>query len=163
MNIVHIVGRARNGKTALIVDLVREITRQGLKVGTLKHSGHDHELDKYGKDSYQHRRAGAVPAAVVTTTQMAVYFPRSFEENPFGRLSPLFTGCDIVLVEGYIDGPGRKIEVWRASEKTEPLFKERADILAVVTDDPIETSLPIWPRIDIKTLVDNLLKLCSGK
>ncbi|MDY6823982.1 MAG: molybdopterin-guanine dinucleotide biosynthesis protein MobB [Thermodesulfobacteriota bacterium] len=66
MHIVHIVGCARNGKTALIVDLAREITRRGLKVGSLKHSGHDHELDRPGKDSYLHRQAGAVPAAVAT-------------------------------------------------------------------------------------------------
>ena len=42
MHIVHITGRSRNGKTTLIVELVREITRRGLRVGTLKHSGHDH-------------------------------------------------------------------------------------------------------------------------
>ena len=156
MNIVHIVGRTSSGKTTLIVDLVSEFTRRGLVAGTLKHSGHLHELDKPGKDSYLHRRAGAVPAAVATTDQIAVFLPRASGENPFDRLSPLFSECDIVLVEGYINGPGRKIEVWRESQGSPPLFRERADILAVVTDDPLETDLPIWPRKDIPALVDLL-------
>lgn len=159
MNIVHIVGRARNGKTALIADLVREITRRGLKAGTLKHSGHDHELDTPGKDSYLHRQSGAIPAAVATTSQIAVYLPRAPGENPFSRLSPLFADCDIILVEGYINGPGRKIEVWRVSEGTEPLFRERDDILAVVTDDPLDTTLPVRPRADVAALADFLLNL----
>ena len=159
MNIVHITGRSKNGKTALIVELIEEMTRRGLKVGTLKHSGHAHELDKPGKDSYLHRQAGAVPVAVSTTNQMAVFLPRDPGENPFDRLFTLFCDCDIVLVEGYINGPGKKIEVWRAGLDKAPLFIERREVQAVVTDDPIETDLPVLPRSDIPSLVDFLITL----
>jgi len=159
MHIVHITGRSRNGKTTLIVELVREITRRGLRVGTLKHSGHDHELDKPGKDSYRHRQAGAVPAAITTPGQTAVYLPVSPAEEPLERLAPLFKNCDIILVEGYIDGPGKKVEVWRAAVGKEPLFKERTEVLAVITDDTVETALPVLPRSDVSGLADFLLGL----
>ncbi len=159
MHIVHITGRSKNGKTTLIIELIQEITRRGLKVGTLKHSGHDHELDKPGKDSFRHRQAGAVPVAISTTSQMAVYLPKAPGENPFDRFAPLFKDCDIILVEGYIDGPGKKIEIWRAEVGKEPLFTERDEILCVVTDDPLETSLPVRPRSDVPALVDFLMNL----
>lgn len=161
MKIVHIVGRSKNGKTTLILDLIAELRRRGLNVGTLKHSGHAHELEKPGKDSYRHRQAGAVPAAVVTPDQMAVFMPRQPGENPFDRLGPLFSACDIVLVEGYADGPGLNVEVWRAAAGTEPLFTVRDDIAAVVTDDPVETTLPVWPRSDVPDIADRFIGLCG--
>ncbi|MFP4040462.1 MAG: molybdopterin-guanine dinucleotide biosynthesis protein B [Desulfosudaceae bacterium] len=159
MKIIHIVGCSGSGKTTLLVELVRELTSRGRQVGTLKHSGHSHELEKPGKDSYRHRQAGGRPAAVVTTDQMAVFLPRQPDENPFDRLSPLFAACDIILVEGYIEGPGRKIEVWRESLGKQPLFQQREDILAVVTDDPVRTELPVWPGKDLPFIADRVLEL----
>ncbi len=57
MNFVHIVGHQNNGKTKLIVELIKEMTCRGLRVGTLKHSNHDHELDIPGMGSFLHRQA----------------------------------------------------------------------------------------------------------
>ncbi|MDY6905832.1 MAG: molybdopterin-guanine dinucleotide biosynthesis protein MobB [Thermodesulfobacteriota bacterium] len=92
-----------------------------------------------------------------TTDQMAVYLPRYPDENPFDRLGHLFAECDIVMVEGYADGPGKNIEVWRAANGKAPLFTERDDILAVVTDDPVGTGLPVWPRSDVAAIVDAMM------
>ena len=33
------------GKTTLLADLLRELCGRGLRVGTLKHSGHEHEVE----------------------------------------------------------------------------------------------------------------------
>lgn len=159
MRIIHIVGRSKNGKTTLILELIAEFKGRGLAVGTLKHSGHAHELETPGKDSWRHRQAGAVPSAVVTTDQMALYLPRKPDEDPFERLGHLFSACDIVLVEGYANGPGKNIEVWRAANGKDPLFPDRDDILAVVTDDPVETVLPVWPRSNVPAIADALMCL----
>lgn len=161
MRIIHILGRQKNGKTTLIVDLVNEFTKRGIRVGTLKHSSHSHELDKPGKDSYLHRLAGACPAAIATKDLMAVYLPKKPGENPFDKLEALFNYTDLILVEGYISGPGKKIEVWRESVGTAPLFTEQNDIESVITDDVIATTLPVWSRKDIATIADNILKLVS--
>jgi len=69
---IHIVGRKNHGKTTLMVDLIEEFTRRGLRVGSMKHSIHVHELDQPGKDSYRHRHAGADPSAVVTRDMVCV-------------------------------------------------------------------------------------------
>ncbi|MCK5100719.1 MAG: molybdopterin-guanine dinucleotide biosynthesis protein MobB, partial [Desulfobacteraceae bacterium] len=58
---IHIVGHAGCGKTTLIVDLIKVLVKKNIKVGSLKHSAHVHELDKPGKDSFRHRKAGASP------------------------------------------------------------------------------------------------------
>ena len=158
MRLIHIVGRQNNGKTTLIVELIAELTKRGMRVGTLKHSSHTHELDRPGKDSYLHRTAGACPAAVAARDMMAVYLPRKPEENPFDQLGPLFENVDLILVEGYHSGPGKKFEVWRSSVGTTPLFTEQNDIDAVITDDAVPNLLPVWPRNNITVITDNIIK-----
>lgn len=163
MKIIHIVGRQKNGKTTLIVDLIAEMKKHGIRVGTLKHSSHAHELDKPGKDSFLHRKAGSIPSAVATKDQIAVFLPREPHENPFETIAPLFNNTDLVLVEGYGSGPGKKIEVWRKEAGTTPLVFDRNNIEAVITDDPIKTDRPVWPRNDIRGLVNLILELADLK
>jgi len=161
MKIIHIVGRQKNGKTTLIVDLIAEIIKCGISVGTLKHSSHSYELDKPGKDSFLHRKAGSIPAAIATKDQMAIFLPRKLNENPFEKMAPLFNNTDLVLVEGYVSGPGKKVEVWRKEAGTSPLISEQNNIEAIITDDLIKTDRPVWPRKDIRRLADNILGLAG--
>lgn len=72
---IHIVGRKNTGKTSLVVELIAELRRRGLTVGTIKHTPHDHEVDLPGKDSFRHFEAGAVPAALVTASKTAIFLP----------------------------------------------------------------------------------------
>lgn len=157
---IHIIGHAGCGKTTLIVELITSLIKQDLKVGTLKHSAHVHELDKPGKDSFCHRTAGASPVTMVTEQLSAVYLPRTPETSPEKLLETYYTGVDIVLIEGWISGPFQKIEVWRNSIERPPLFPNIENIKAIVTDDSINKAcLPVFPRSDIDPLVKFMLTL----
>ena len=156
---LHIVGRRNSGKTGLVEDLVAEFSRRGLRVGTVKHSKHAHDLDTPGKDSHRHRTAGADPAAIITPELLGVVLRRGEAEDPLERLAPLFADCDLLLVEGYIDRRGPKIEVWRKGTGKAPLFPEYDEILAVVTDDDLDCPLPRWSRRDLTGLADAVLAL----
>ncbi|MBU0993259.1 MAG: molybdopterin-guanine dinucleotide biosynthesis protein B [Proteobacteria bacterium] len=163
MKLLHVIGRKNNGKTKLVVDIIKELTERGLDIGSIKHSSHDHELDKPGKDSFLHREAGASPSTVITPTLTAIFIPRRGDDEPLKILSPLYENKDLVVVEGYLEGPGKKIEVWRNHSGEPPIAPERNDIKAIVTDDPIDIDCPVWPREDIKTLCDHILKLMEIK
>ncbi len=63
----------------------------------------------------------------------------------------------MILVEGDIDGPGNKIEVWRRAAGGPCLALGRRDIAAVITDDPLELDVPIWPRREVAALTEHLL------
>ncbi len=160
MKRIHIVGKKNHGKTRLIEELVQELTRMGLAVGTIKHSSHHHELDTPGKDSYRHRLAGAAPAAVVTPELIAVYWFRT-RDDFYGRLEPLFASCQIVLVEGHIDSSAKKIEVWRKAAGGYPLAATRSDIAAIVTDDPVDVAVPCWPRHPTYAVAEKLCELAA--
>ena len=132
-------------------------------MGTVKHSADEHELDKPGKDSFLHRKAGAIPSTIITKSLVAVYLPRSAEDNPFDLLSPVLKDNDIVLIEGNITGPGIKVEVWRKKTGAKPFILERDDIIAVITDDNLETNHPIWSLADIQGVADNICNILGIK
>ena len=164
MKWVHIVGGKDQGKTTFLVEVVGELTRRGLRVGTIKHTPHGHEPDQPGKDSYRHRRAGASVASFIAGPMTAVYFLTPEGDCPYERLKDLYEGCDLVLVEGDAgraaasDHVIMKFEVWRQALGVEPMARVRGDIAGIVTDDPIEIGIAVWPRKDAGGFVDHLLE-----
>lgn len=157
---IHIVGHGGCGKTTLIVDLVTELTKRGIRVGTLKHSTHTHELDKPGKDSFLHRQAGAAPVTMVTENLCAVYLPRTERTGPLQLLKTYYKEADIVLIEGWISGPFQKIEFVRESMGKKPLFPTINGVKALVSDTYLgSTTLPVLPRNNVKKIVDYILTL----
>jgi molybdopterin-guanine dinucleotide biosynthesis protein B len=156
MKAIHIVGRKGHGKTTLVCEIAAELSARGVRVGTFKHCGHAHELDRPGSDSCKHRAAGAEAVAVAALGQVALHRRREPDENLYPLLARWMEDMDIVLIEGDVEGPGVKVEVWRAEKNTAPLAAERGDIVAVVTDDPLDVSVPLWPRSDIAPLADRV-------
>ena len=163
MKRIHIVGRKKHGKTTLIVDLVGQLRARQVRVGTIKHTAHAHELDTPGKDSYRQRLAGAAPAAIVTPDLVGLYVHRRADADCYQHLAPMFSACDLVLVEGHLDCPGVKVEVWRQDAGGPCLALERDDIAAVVTDDSVAVDVPLWPRSDVAALAGHILALAEER
>ncbi len=161
MKRIHIIGRKNSGKTTLVTELVEHLTRQGLNVGTVKHTHHRHELDTPGKDSHRHRAAGARVVGILSPDLNAVFFRPGEEHDAPQRydvMAPMFAQCDLVIVEGHSHTTAPKIEVWRAGNDKPPLAKEDASILAVVTDDPLDVDVPLLARSDVATLAEQMVR-----
>ena len=77
--IVSIVGKSDSGKTTLIEKLIAELTRRGFRVATIKHNRHGFDIDHEGKDSWRHKRAGAVATVVASPGRAAL-----IEDTPEG-------------------------------------------------------------------------------
>src|SRR4051794_23754302 len=61
-----LAGWSGSGKTTLMRALVPELIRRGVTVSTIKHAHHSFDVDQPGKDSYEHRRAGATEVLVAS-------------------------------------------------------------------------------------------------
>ena len=72
MRVIGFIGWSGAGKTTLIVRLIPELNRRGLSVSTLKHAHHGFDVDKPGKDSFEHRAAGAWEVLVASDARLAL-------------------------------------------------------------------------------------------
>lgn len=158
MKLIHIIGRKNSGKTTLVVALIEHFASQGIRVGSVKHTHHRHELDVPGKDSFRHREAGASPVAILSPGMTAVFRPNLSGEaaDGYAWIEPLFADCEIVLVEGNSATTSPKIEVWRAAVGNEPMANEDAAILAVISDDEPAVKQPVWTRSDLALLAEQI-------
>ena len=138
MTPIHIIGQPGAGKTTLIVDIVQQLVARNIKVGSIKHTSHAYELDKPGKDSFLHRKAGACPVSMMTREMTAIYLPNTAGTTPQALLETYYSNLDIVLIEGWISGPYDKIEIWRKAVKRPPLFPDIPGVKAIVSHDMLD-------------------------
>ena len=135
------------GKTTLLEQLIPLLTKQGLNVALVKHSHHDIEMDKPGKDSYRLRKAGA-SQVVLAGTRRSILFSEYGEQRDSTlseQLQLLQTdGLDLVLVEGFRDQLFNKIELHRSALDKPLLYIKDQSIIALACDEPVAgCNLPI--------------------
>jgi molybdopterin-guanine dinucleotide biosynthesis protein B len=159
MHIFGIAGFKNAGKTTLVVDLIHELTGRGLKVATVKHAHHEFDIDHPGKDSHQHREAGAVEVIVASARRWAHIKELDHESEPeLAELLQHIGAVDLVLVEGYKHGSHPKLEVRRAGQDALFLAMSQSEIRAIVSDEPIEDApVPVLPRADVPAIADFIL------
>ena len=138
--VVCVVGKSGTGKTTFLEKLIAELKRRGYRVGTVKHNVHDFEVDRPGKDSWRHARAGS-DVAVITSPAKLAMIERLERELTLDEVTARVAGVDIILVEGYKRSNKPKIEVSRR-EMGHELVSTLDELLAVVTDRPFELDVP---------------------
>jgi len=155
--IVSIVGSSGAGKTTLLERLIPELNKRGLRVGTVKHDVHGFEMDKPGKDSYRHKHAGA--AMTILSSPIGIGLVMDTDHDfALNELLPFFSGVDIILTEGYKRENYPKIEVFRKEVHPEPLCAGDKNLIALVSDTPLDLPIPRFLPKDIKGLADFLIQ-----
>lgn len=150
------------GKTTLLAKLIPLLKAKTLKVGVIKHSHHDFEIDKPGKDSFELRQAGASPVLLVSKYRRAIIeeLPRTAEVKLADQLAALSgVALDLVLVEGFRDEAFPKIELHRPALGKPLLYPNDPCIIAIASDRPLPTP-PDRPCLDLndpETIADFIL------
>jgi molybdopterin-guanine dinucleotide biosynthesis protein B len=147
--LISIVGTSKTGKTTFIEKLIPVIKGKGLKVATIKHHHLDFEIDRDGKDTYRHKKAGS--STVVLSSPHKIALVRDVEREVSLRdiVSRYIEDADIIITEGYKKEDTPKIEIYRHINKVSPLCLHDKTILAVVTDKHIDTDIPQFSMDDI--------------
>ncbi len=156
--IVSIVGRSNTGKTTLIEKLIGELIRRGYRVATIKHNIHGFDIDHEGKDSWRHKKAGASLTVIASPHQVAVVEDVKRDYELAELRDKYIRDVDIILSEGFKKNPHPKIEVVRAELKHEPLSTKEDNLIAVMSDQPVDRGVPCLDINDVGGLVNLIEK-----
>jgi molybdopterin-guanine dinucleotide biosynthesis protein B len=159
MRVIGLAGWSGAGKTTLIVRLIPELRRRGYSVSTLKHAHHDFDVDQPGKDSFEHRAAGAREVLIASANRLALMRElRGAPEPPLADLLRMLAPVDLVLIEGFKRNALAKIEVWREAEGKPPIHPQDPHVVALVSDSAAPSSrLPHAPIDDVAAAADLVL------
>lgn len=139
------------GKTTLLTQLIPLLKQQGLRTGLIKHSHHNFEIDKPGKDSFRLRAAGANPLMLISSHRSALM--TEFDEAVEPRLAQQMYAfenmeLDLILVEGFKAESFPKVELHRAELNNLLLYPNDPDIIAVASDVELNLPAPLT-RLDL--------------
>ena len=159
MKIIGIAGFSGSGKTTLIEKLIPVLVREGVRVSLIKHAHHEFDVDQPGKDSYRHRHAGCAEVLISSSKRWALMHELRGAAEPslqeqLKHLSP----CDLVIVEGYKSEPIPKVEVHRHAGDTPLLFRNDPHVVAIATDEALDTALPQFDLDDAEGVARFILQ-----
>ncbi len=145
MKVFGFTGRSGSGKTTIIETLIPIFNSMGLSVSVIKHTHHEFDVDRPGKDSWRQRQAGAMEVLLTSDIRWVLMHELRGAPEPelpeqLAHLSP----CDLVLVEGFKRQPIPKLEVWRAANNTLPLHASDKSIVAIASDVKLRAGLPVF-------------------
>ncbi|MGN7975684.1 molybdopterin-guanine dinucleotide biosynthesis protein MobB [Serratia sp. 22264] len=138
--LLGIAAYSGTGKTTLLKQLIPLLRQREIRVGLIKHTHHDMDVDTPGKDSYELRKAGADQTLVASDRRWAL-MTETPEQLPLDLhyLASRFDRdkVDVILVEGFKHEPVSKIILYR-EDIGRPL-EDMLDkfVIAVASDRPV--------------------------
>jgi len=163
MKFFGLVGWSGSGKTTLMRQLLPELTGRGYRVSTMKHTHHNFDIDKPGKDSYMHREAGAHEVLITGSRRWAILHENRDGPEPdidflLGRLEEV----DLVLIEGFKDHTHAKLEVYRPAVGKPLLAANDESVVAVASDQVLSLDGPTMIDLnDVTGVADFILDFCE--
>ena len=154
--VIGVAGFKNAGKTTLVEKLVRELTRRGYRVSTVKHAHHSFDIDHEGRDSFRHSKAGASEVAVVSRHRWAIiHESRDDAEPPLAEILSKLAPCDLVIIEGYKRDGHDKIEVRNLELSHPELAGSDPTVVAIAANGRITAApVPVFDRDDVSALAD---------
>jgi molybdopterin-guanine dinucleotide biosynthesis adapter protein len=147
--IVSIVGRSNSGKTTLIERLIPALRARGFRIATIKHNLHGFDIDHEGKDSWRHKKAGSLLTVIASPHSVALIEDTDRDYTIAELRQRYIRDVDLILLEGYKGNPYPKIEVFRPELHAQRLCSMEDNLIALVSEKPIEAEVPCFRPDDI--------------
>lgn len=148
------VGYSGSGKTTLIEKVIKELKIRGLRVAAIKHDAHRFEIDHEGKDSDRITKAGADMTLLVSGEKAVIMENRPTDLE---RLVEYVHDVDLILTEGYVFGPWKKIAINRTASMKEMRIPVE-ECFAIMSDVQMDTDKPVFDINDASALVDYIVQ-----
>jgi len=152
--IVSIVGKSDSGKTTLIEKLLPELVRRGYRVATVKHDIHGFEVDREGKDSWRHKKAGAHTSVISSPNKVALIRDVEKDLTLAEIRGRLIQDVDLILSEGFKKDTQPKIEIFRKGVHESLLCTKEDNLVGIVSDQVFNIGVPCFFLDDMKGLAD---------
>ncbi len=159
--LLAITALSGTGKTTLLKQLIPALDQRGIKCGLIKHTHHDMEIDKPGKDSYELRKAGAGQVLVASQQRWAL-----MTETPSQQVLDLpylasrmdTSRLDLILIEGFKDEAVAKIMLYREElGKPFPVMLDK-HVIAVASDKIMSANVPCLDLNSVTEVADFIVR-----
>jgi molybdopterin-guanine dinucleotide biosynthesis protein B len=155
--VLGLIGVSALGKNSFVEDLIHALRIDGWSVSTIKRAPDGFDLDQPGKTSYTRREAGCRDVMLVGDRRLVLMHEfRTDDEPPLESLLARLEPVDVVIAEGFKSWAIPMVEVCVASSGRECRWKHNPNIVALVSDGAIESTLPRYKVNDVAALAERI-------
>ncbi len=105
MVVIAVVGKSGSGKTTTIEYLTSRLSKEGYRVGSIKHIHHpDFSIDTEGTDTWRHAHAGAIVTAAIAPKETVIIKKTDTSKLDLDRIISLLLNeekVDFIFLEGF--------------------------------------------------------------
>ncbi|HDC4275444.1 TPA: molybdopterin-guanine dinucleotide biosynthesis protein B [Enterobacter cloacae] len=163
--VLAIAAWSGTGKTTLLKKLIPALCARGIRPGLIKHTHHNMDVDKPGKDSYELRKAGAAQTMVASRERWAL-MTETPDEAPLDLVYLVsrmdHSTLDLVLVEGFKHEAVAKILLFRSDaghDVSELTLDEH--VIAVASDVALDVEVPVLDLNDEDRIAEFIVGWCA--
>ena len=153
---VSLAGYSNSGKTTVMAGLIRIIKRRGYRVAAVKHAAHGYTMDPPGTDTWHYAEAGADNVVVVGPESFTIHEFYQ-QEKSLRDILDRIENVDIILVEGFKNETGPKIEIYRPDNNADRI-PAVGNIMAIVSDIFLPDDRPVFSFDQLEGLVDFIIE-----
>jgi molybdopterin-guanine dinucleotide biosynthesis protein B len=148
------------GRGELVSRLAEEFSFRQIGIAAVKYAHKPFDMDKPGSETSNLRQSGCHQTLIANRDRWGLLCetPGQAEPDPI-KLAGHLVECDLVLAIGFDNAPLPGLEVMRADDSDEPLYKRDPHIQTVVTGGAPPPGVPFsFTHADIENIATHILE-----
>lgn len=125
--IIGFYGESKTGKTTLIIEIIKRLTDEGLKVAAVKITDKNIGIDTEGKDTWEYSKAGSELVVFSSPVETDFIYAKSNTINNIIDNIEKMGEFDIIIVEGAHDKNIPKIRIGDIKERENTILTYDGD------------------------------------
>ncbi len=138
LSVIGIYGKSNSGKTNLIIQIIKELKKDKIKIATIKNTDKNITIYTIGKDTWKHTQAGAEIVVLSQPNKTDIFIKKSLKLNQIIELIKKLDDYDLLIIEGANDDNIKKIRIGDISIRKNTIYTYDNDftkLIKIIKDD----------------------------
>lgn len=131
--VIGFYGESKTGKTTLLVEIIRHLSKDGFNVASIKVSDKEICIDSKNKDTWKHADAGSKLVVFSSKNETDFLLKRKSGNDEIVDNIKRLGNFDIIIVEGANDDSIPKIRIGEIKERKNTIFTYDGDFEGLIS------------------------------
>ena len=115
--IIGIYGNTEAGKTNFVERLIGSLVRKGYTVSSVKHTPHKKSIDREGKETWKHWKAGSDPVVFASGVETSIIKHSETSADGIARMVLREYNPDVLVFQGFEEGSFQKVAIGKVTAR----------------------------------------------
>jgi len=115
--IIGIYGFPDEGKTNIVERLIGSLVKKGYSVSSVKHTPHEKSIDREGKETWRHWKAGSDPVVFASGIETSIIMHSETSADEIAKRILREYSPDVLVFQGFKEGSFQKVAIGKVTPR----------------------------------------------